>query len=419
MHNAATRFLRMTLTCVAVGLFTWPCFADWRQFRGNDSSSVAKDADLPVEWTDGEPPKNIAWKIELPGRGLASPIVIGGKVVVTCSSGFQQDRLHVFCFDVANGTKLWERQFWATGRTMTNPRTCGAASTPCSDGQRIFALFSSNDVACLDLDGNLQWFRGVTYDFPNCSNSLGMASSPIVIGDTLVVQTENDADSFSLGLDVESGESRWRRIRPKRANWTSPSALTDASSGETLALMQSSKGVEAVKPRTGELVWEYTNGAATIPSLVVAGDIAYVPSNGLTVLQHQAGKTVPKQLWQKSRLGPATPSPLVLGDKAFVMGAAGVLTCANLSDGEVAWQLRLEGPFTSSPVAANDRLYFFSEAGVGQVVQTGEKGELLSKNELKLGQREPADLIQGSPAIAGNALFIRSDAYLWKIANAK
>ncbi len=408
----------MVLGITVIGLCV-PGFADWRQFRGSDSSSVAKDADLPVEWVDGEPPKNIGWKIALPGRGLASPIVVGDKVVVTCSSGFQQDRQHVLCFDAQSRHKLWERQFWATGRTMSHPKTCAAASSPCSDGERIFALFSSNDVACLDLEGNLQWFRGVTHDFPNCSNSLGMASSPIVIDGTLVMQTENDADSFSIGLDVESGESRWKKTRPKRANWTSPSALKDATSGETLALLQSSKGVEAIQPRTGEMVWEYTNGAATIPSLVVAGDIAYVPSNGLTALQHQAGKTEPKQLWQKSRLGPATSSPLVLGDQAYVLSSASVLTCANLSDGEVAWQLRLEGPFTSTPVAAKDRLYFFSEAGVGQVVQTGEMGELLSKNELKLGQRDPADLIQGTPAIAGNALFIRSDAYLWKIANAK
>ena len=400
--------------CLAV---TLPVFADWRQFRGNDSSGVVADADLPVDWIDGDSPKNIAWKIALPGRGLSSPIVVGDKVVVTCSSGFQQDRLHVLCFDAVRGTKLWERQFWATGRTMTHPKTCGAASSPCSDGQRIFALFSSNDVACLDLDGNLQWFRGLTHDFPNCSNSLGMASSPIVIGDTLIAQTENDADSFANGLDVYTGESRWKHTRPKRASWTSPSPLKDAASGETLALLQASAGVEAIRPKTGEVVWSYTAGAATIPSLVVAGDIAYVPSFGLTALRHEPGQSVPKQLWQVNKLGPATPSPLVLDRKVYVLNAAGVLTCADLEEGEVNWQLRLEGPITATPVATKDRLYVFNEAGVGQVVQLGsDKGELLGKNELKLGPREPADLIQGTPAIGDNALFIRSDSFLWKIA---
>ena len=84
--------------------------ADWRQFRGIDSSAVALDSKLPAEWVDGDKPQNIAWKLKLPGRGLGSPIVVNGRVFVTCSSGFAQDRLHVLCFDAAKGTKLWERQ---------------------------------------------------------------------------------------------------------------------------------------------------------------------------------------------------------------------------------------------------------------------------------------------------------------------
>ncbi len=413
---------RLSILTIAVGLLwngTCHGFGDWRQFRGNWSSAVELNAKLPTEWVDGDEPKNIPWKVALPGRGLGSPIVVSERVFVTCSSGFHQDRLHVLCFDAAKGKKLWERQFWATGRTMTHPKTCGAASSPCSDGQRIFALFSSNDIVCLDLDGNLQWFRGISHDFPNCSNSLGMASSPIVIGDTLIAQTENDADSFASGLDVYTGETRWKRTRPKRANWTSPSPLTDGS-GEVLALLQASAGIEAVRPQTGEVVWTYKSGAATIPSLVVNSGVAYVPSNGLTALRPEEGKSEPKQLWNASKLGPATPSPLVLGSKVYVVGGAGVLACASLAEGQTNWQLRLEGPFTASPVAAGDRLYFVNEVGVCQVVQLGgEKGEVVGKSELKLGKTEPADIIQATPAISDHALFIRSDAFLWKIAEMK
>ena len=409
----------MMVAVMASVMLTHCSAGDWRQFRGNWSSGVEANAKLPTEWVDGEQPKNIGWKVALPGRGLGSPIVVGGRVFVTCSSGFHQDRLHVICFDAAKGQKLWERQFWATGRTMTHPKTCGAASSPCSDGQRIFALFSSNDVACLDLEGNLQWYRGISHDFPNCSNSLGMASSPIVVGDTLIAQTENDADSFASGLDVYTGETRWKRARPKRANWSSPSAITE-SSGEVLALLQGSGGVEAVKPITGEVMWSYKSGASTIPSLVVSDGVVYVPSNGLTALQSEAGKSEPKQLWNVGKLGPGTPSPLVLDKKIYVMGGAGVVTCASLEDGKSEWQLRLEGKFTASPVATADRLYFVNEAGGCQVVQLGgEKGEIVGTSELKLGKQEPADIIQGTPAISDNALFIRSDAFLWKIAETK
>src|SRR5215204_125135 len=133
--------------------------SDWPQFRGPESTGVSPDARIPVQ------PK-IDWSASLPGRGLASPIVIGSKVFVACASGPQQDRLHLICFNEADGAKLWERQLQATGRTMSHPKTSIAAGTPCSDGKCVYALWSSNDLAAFDLDGNLQWLRGLTADYP-------------------------------------------------------------------------------------------------------------------------------------------------------------------------------------------------------------------------------------------------------------
>jgi len=124
-------------------------------------------------------------------------------VIVTCSSGPLQEQLHVFCIDAATGKIRWERRFRSTGRTMTHDKTSVAAPTPCSDGKLIYALFSSNDLFCLNLDGELQWLRGLTYDYANASNSLGLASSPVVAEGTLIVQSENDSESFAVGLSTE------------------------------------------------------------------------------------------------------------------------------------------------------------------------------------------------------------------------
>ena len=130
--------------------------------------------------------ENIVWTANLPGRGVSSPIVVGGKVVVTANSGPRQERLHVLAFDAKSGRELWHRQFWATGRTLTHPVGANAAPTPASDGKRIFAFYSSNDLIALDLDGNLLWFRGLAHDYPKAGNDIGMSSSPTVVGDTVV-----------------------------------------------------------------------------------------------------------------------------------------------------------------------------------------------------------------------------------------
>lgn len=379
---------------------------DWRQFRGNASMAVGDDMPIPVEWSDG---KNIAWKAPLVGRGLSGPIVIGDRVFVTSASGPAQDRLHVFAYSVQDGHLLWERQFWATGRTTSHPKTCNAAPTPASDGERIFAFYSSNDVICLDLDGNLQWARGLTVDFPNVSNSLGMSSSPVVIGETLVVQAENDSQSLAFGIDTATGISRWTSDRPKRANWTSPAVLSVADNAEPLALLQSSAGIAAVKPKTGEVVWSYTDGASTIPSSTVLGNTIYVPSRGITALHLAVGSANPEILWRGERLNPGTATPLVYRDQLFLLNNAGVLVCADLKGGDVKWQLRLEGPFSSSPIAAAGHLVFFNEHGLGQVVKLGEKGELAGKSEL-------GETILCTPAVANGAIYVRSDQHLWKLA---
>ena len=216
--------------------------ADWPQFRGIDSAGISADATIPAK------PK-IDWSVSLPGRGLASPIVIGDKVFLTASSGPKQQRLHVLCFQAASGEKVWERQLQSTGRTMTFPKSSVAACTPCSDGQRVFALWSCNDLAAFDLAGNLLWLRGLTADYPNASNSIGMASSPIVLGETVVVMIENDSESYSLGIDAKTGRNIWKLDRPKTANWTSPVPFRADAKTPPIVLLQSDKGLLAHHPR--------------------------------------------------------------------------------------------------------------------------------------------------------------------------
>jgi outer membrane protein assembly factor BamB len=394
--------LSFALACVC-----WLTGADWLQFRGADTTSTSADQHVPLSWTENE---NLAWKVDLPGRGLSGPIVIGDRVVLTASSGYRQDRLHVLCFAAKSGKKLWERQFWATGRTMCHPKMCVATPTPASDGQRIFAFYSSNDVICLDLDGNLEWFRGLGHDYPNASNSLGMSSSPVVLGETVVLQLENDSDSFAVGLATADGVERWKIERPKLSNWTSPAVFRGKTRADDAVLLQSAKGVTAYEPATGKEIWKFNQGSSTIPSTTVGGELVFVPSGGLTALRFYPGNPSPQIAWQQSKLGPGTASPLVYQGRVFTVNNAGVISCADVNDGKLAWQLRLDGTFTSSPLVAGGHLYFINEAGLAQVVKPGaDSGEIVGTSEF-------GETILATPAAAGGALYVRSDAHLWKIA---
>jgi outer membrane protein assembly factor BamB len=391
-----------TQLCIFTCLFTTSSVsfaADWLQFRGPNSSGVAPETQVPSKLEK----KNIAWSTDLPGRGLSSPIVVGDRVFLTAADAPQQKRLHVICLNAKDGSLLWRRRFRATGRTMCHPKTNVAAPSLASDGRRLFALYSSNDLICLDLDGNLLWMRGLTWDYPNASNSLGLASSPVVAGNTLVVQSENDSNSFAAGIEIKNGKNQWKIARPKAANWTSPVLLD-----ETSVALQSSAGVHVVEAATGKKKWHYRDGASTIPTLAAANGVLYVPSQGITALR--PGGNGVKQLWRSNQLSPSTASPIVLGDHIFTVNRTGVLTCATIKDGKRTWQLRLKGPFSASPVATGNYIYFVNEKGLVQVVDvSGTKGVLAST----MGLGEP---VLSTPAISGAAVYVRSNAHVWKLA---
>lgn len=378
---------------------------DWRQFRGNAANSLATGEQLPTELSG----RSIAWKVELPGRGLSGPIAVGDQILLTASSGYTQERLHILSFDAATGELLWERQFQATGRTGCHDKMCVATPTPASDGERVFAFYSSNDLICTDLEGNLQWYRGLGAEFPNASNSLGMSSSAIVIGSTVIAQVESDAEAFAIGVDSISGETKWKLQRPRKANWSSPAIMAGTGGRATLALLQSSQGITAVDPETGDVVWSFDDGASTIPSSSVIGTTVVIPSNGLTMVKPSADGLV-EEVWNASNLSPGTSSPVIMNGMTFTVNSAGALSAGDIETGDRVWQLRLKGPFSSTPIASNGHLFFFNEEGFASVVKTSsEKGEIVS--ELDLGET-----ILCSPAASGNALYVRSDGHLWKFA---
>ena len=360
------------------------------------------------------------WTAPLPGRGLASPIIVGDKVFITCSSGPAQERLHVICYGAKDGAKAWERQLKATGRTMSHPKTSVAACTPCSDGKRVFALWSCNDLAAFDLKGNLLWLRGLTVDYPNASNSLGMASSPVVVGETVVTMIENDSESYTLGIDANTGRNLWKLDRPKAANWSSPVVYQADKDSAPIVILQSSKGLMGVDPATGSRLWEYADGASTTSSSVVVGDTIYASSHGITALKPSKTGAAPEQLWRNEQLSPATISPVAIGDGIFTINGAGVLTKGDLKTGERGWKLRIadvkvNGSFSGSPVGAGHHLIVSTEKGLLQVVDTtAAEGAVVGSIQLPLKEGSK-ELVLCTPALADGAIFLRTDSALWRV----
>ena len=378
---------------------------NWLSFRGDSGNGIIDDELSPSIGLKSRS----SWQVKLPGRGLSSPIVVGERVLLTASSGPKQETLHVIAYDVKTGKIDWRKTFKATGRTICHEKTCVAAPTMVSDGKVVVAQFSSNDVFCLDLKGNLKWLRGLTYDYPNAANGLGMSSSPVIANGVLVAQVENDAESLTVGLNLSNGTTLWKKDRPRGANWTSPTVLGQGKNQQVA--LQSMKGIAVIDPKTGKDQWLYEDGASTIPSSTVKGSAILVPSNGLTALQARPDGKSHTQLWRDNKLGPGTGSPTISGDQFYVINKANVLTCAEIKTGEILWRMRLKGPFSGSPVATQKHLFVFNEAGMGQVVRLGgDEGKIVHSIDLE-------ETILCTPAVSRGAMYVRSDSTLWKLSD--
>lgn len=381
---------------------------DAPQFRGAGGLGVSKETGLPTTWNGKE---NIRWKAALPGKGLSGPVIARGRVYVTANTTHNQRRLHVLCFDEQTGKQLWHRQFWATGSTLCHPKTNMAAPTPVTDGERVIALFATGDMVCLSNDGNLEWCRSLVGDYPTLGNNVGMATSPILWKDLVILCLENAGESFAAGIDKRTGENRWRVDRPSGINWVSP--LLIETNGQPEVVFQSPDDLTAYDPAKGTKKWALSKkGFQPIPSPTFGDGLVFAPGQKFFAIQPGSGKEGPQVLWESNKLPTGYSSPIYHERRIYALSYKGVLNCADGATGKPLWDIRLEGDYAASPLLADGKIFAVNEEGTTSVVTAGAEGKLLASNPI-------VDTILASPVASGGAIYLRSDRFLYCIAEKK
>jgi hypothetical protein len=328
---------------------------DWPRFRGNNGTGVSDEAGVPVTWSDSE---NLKWKVELPGRGVSSPIVVGDKVFATCYSGYgvdagdpgkMEDLLrHLVCVHRKNGELLWSKTVAAATPEdpysgIGVPRHGYASSTPASDGQRVYAFFGKSGVVAFDMEGNQLWQTGVGTE--SGPMRWGSAASPILYENLVIVNASDEAEAL-VGLDKETGKEVWRaEAAGLSGTWATP-ILMDAQTGKHLVIAVPGE-LWGLDPTSGKLKWfaEGFEGRAACLSLVAGDGIVYCaganPSGNSFAVRTGGSGDVTKShvVWIGqgfSRI--ATP---VLHDGHLYGASGGVAYCVNAETGQRVYQPRL------------------------------------------------------------------------------
>lgn len=381
--------------------------ADWPGWRGPASSGVSAETKLPTQWSATS---NVRWKVPLEGAGVSAPIVLGDRVILTGSDGRLNDRLHVWCFHRDDGKLLWHARLFGSSLPEWYFQPGGMAiPTPTTDGKNVYALFGSGDLACLDLDGKPVWIRSLAQEYGTFRNRWGMAASPILVGDLLVVLVDHWGGSYLLGVDKASGKNRWKTDRPgTNVNWTSPHAVT--VSGKTQIVTSGTYEVRGYETAAGQELWKVGGmQEQCIPSPVSLGNLVFCVSGrkGKTLAIRLDGSKS-EVLWESPRGAPNIPSAICVDKYYYLIDDEGFATCLDAATGNELYRERIGGRHQASPVAGAGNLYFTSLDGITTVVKAGPKFEVLAKNKI-------GETIVASPALSNGRIYLRGEKHLYCI----
>jgi len=397
----------------------------WPEWRGPQRTGVSTSAQPPSEWSET---KNVRWKVELPGRGAASPIVWGDRVYVLTAVPADRaagargtHRFVVMAINRKDGKVAWQHTAKEEQPHEGTHQEFGTMASPSAltDGEHLIASFESRGLYAYDLHGKPVWQKDL--GDKRMRNEFGEGSTPALYKDKLFVVWDHQGESFIVALNKRTGEEVWRTKRDEIDSWATP--LVVEHDGRAQVVTGAMRGVRAYDTETGQIVWE-TAGLTMnpIPSPVAADGLVILMSgfrgNSLKAIRLADAKGTltgaPAIAWTLDRDTPYVPSPLLYDGILYFMKSNNALISAlDAKTGKPHYQAQRIEPLPSnvfaSPVGAAGRVYVLGQEGTTAVIRAGPSFEVLATNKLD-------DRFDASPALVDREIYLRGYRSLYCVA---
>ena len=461
------------LTALAAGAALVPLIRaaappEWPRFRGPLGNPVSTGR-LPDTWSKTE---NVEWKAAIPGRGWSSPIVSGNRVFVTAAVtdgpskqpqiGTQYSNEYVaelqkqglsnqeiearvvardfelpnevtlhywlYCVDLKTGKLSWKQEYHAGhppgGRHRKNSF---ASETPVTDGSLVYVYATNLGLWAYDMKGRLAW-KTPLENYP-VYGDFGTGASPVLAGNLLVVNHDNEKQQFIAAFDKKTGKEVWRTNRDlragtsaaaRRSGWSTPFVWTSAGRTE---IVTTGPGFAVSYDLAGQELWRLPGmGGGPIPSPYAWGGLLYLnggsggpiaavkPGAAGTLAPGPDDKPSEHVAWSVPRAGTYLPTQLTYEGALYALTDTGILSRYDAATGKLGYRSRIEGgvAFTASPWAAGGKVFCLNEEGKTFVVAAGEAYQLLRVNDLE-------EFALASPAFVGDRLLLRTETRLYSI----
>ena len=457
--------LACSLTFATTALAAPALNQNWPQWRGPLQTGVAPEANPPATWSETN---NLKWKVKIPGSSYATPVIWENRVFIQTAiptgkkveakpaeageqppppradAGGESSRkgpdgpggrkgrggfgggakptevyqFVVLCLDRQTGKVLWQQiaREEVPHEGYRQGEGSFASTSGLTDGKRLYAYFGSRGIHCYDLDGKPVWSQDLGK--MRMANGFGEGSSPAIYQDTLILNRDNEDNSFIIALDKNTGKTLWKKPREERTSWSTP--LIIERDGKAQAVVTATGKIRSYDVASGDVLWEC--GGLTrnvIPCPVADAGMVYCMSGfqGNACLAIRLGRTGDLTggdaiAWTHNKSTPYVPSPLLYNGKLyFFANNNGVLTCLDTKSGAAVFDAQkledLAGVY-ASPLGAGGRVYLAGRNGVTVVLKQSDKLEVLASNRLD-------EKFDASPVAVGKELFLRGREYLYCI----
>ena len=412
----------LSFLCLSISLVA---AENWPQFRGPTGDGESTATAAPLKFSDTE---HVKWKTAIHGKGWSSPVIWGSQVWLTTATE-DGTELAVLCVDKDSGKVLRDEVLFR----VATPQFCHkfnsyASPTPVIEEGRVYVTFGSPGTACLDTKtGAKLWERT---DFV-CNHYRGAGSSPILWGDLLIMNFDGSDIQFVVALDKKTGKTVWETKRSVdfmdldkegkpigegdlRKAFATPIVIEQ--DGQPLLISSGAKAHYGYDPRTGKERWRFDEHAQHSASSrpIVADGMVFIQtgfSKGQLVALKLGGSGVlgeDQVAWRHKKGVANKPSVLVLGELLFMIDDSGIANCLEARTGTVLWTERVGGNVSASPVHVAGRIYTCNEEGKVAVLAPGREFKLLAENQFPDG-------FMASPAVSGQALYLRSKTHLYRV----
>ena len=397
---------------------------NWPFWRGPGRDGVSHEKDIPAKWSKTQ---NVAWRLPLPGRAGATPIIWENRIFLTSVDG---DDLVLMCVST-EGKPFWKRVVGRGNKLVKGAEGDSASPSPSTDGKHVWAFFSNGALGCFDLDGNKVWSFNAQDRFGRFDIAFGLTSTPVLDGDRLYLQFIHSGGAKVVALDKHTGDTLWQQRRPSDAyaecehSYASPTLYRDAQ--REYLLTHGADYIVAHSLKDGGELWRcggfhpqagYDPSLRFVASPLAVPGLIVVPSakNGFLFGLKVDGKGnitgKPQYRHWTFDTTPDVSCPLVVDGLVYLCSKTGVLICLDRRTGQQYYQRRTHGyQHRASPIYADGKIFLTARDGHVSVVATGRKFKLLAGNDI--GEDTAA-----SPAVSDRRIYLRSFDALYAIGQA-